>query len=584
MRATLLMLALLCALPLAAAEQQENLHVLIERACYMPGERISILLTGARYNGTLVLRVRGEEGVVSSVTVPPSPGTSVVELTAPSREGLYYVELIASAPHAAPLVLAREPLPVLNCSGRKVMLAMVWHCHQGINAMPTGEFHGDWAFQYVYSPLSPYYSYGVYRLHAELARRYSVNVTINLSPSLLWQWMYAIKFGYRYSGRYILPNSTQVEAVRDALQAFRELAESGVVEPLTSYFNHPIPGYVADRYGWGASLMEEELKWGVYVTVSALGVRPRGAWVPEMFFSMRLIEGLQRQGISYVVLDARYHLSRAVGEVGTPYQPYAIRSGNRSIVAFFRDSDLSDYVSFGLELRDELDARVAARRFLAQVVERLLKDPEAGVVVVAADGENWILQNPLRALFLEELYRLVAESCCVRAVTLSQALEALEPRRVLTHVPTNSWAGGDWVWTQRSENALQWALVEKSVECLLRIGERCGTDTPLYRAALFAVFMALNSDVIHREYTMLAHTEAWARKVEMICRRGVSEAAELHSLGFNLEQQRRSIGEAECIACPPSILDLLPQALLILALASATIAWALLRRSRRPPR
>ncbi len=85
---------------------------------------------------------------------------------------------------------------------------------------------------------------------------------MHLSPSLLWQWNYRLRHGFlTQDGSYVPPNDPRLDRVRRALEAYKKLAEEGHVEIISSFFNHPIPGYVASSYGWGTALMTEELKW-----------------------------------------------------------------------------------------------------------------------------------------------------------------------------------------------------------------------------------------------------------------------------------------------------------------------------------
>ena len=158
-----------------------------------------------------------------------------------------------------------------------------------------------------------------------------------------------------------------------------------------------------------------------------------------------------------------------------------------------------------------------------------------------------------------------------KPVTLSQALKIVRPLKHLKYIPTTSWAGGDWVWTQRSENQIQWSLTNEAANYLRRIGEKCGQDSATYQIALFAMFIALNSDVIHREYTMVTHTEAWAREVEFICRFGSREASKLSSLGLTLNLEKHKTLE-DCRGCGSfSIVDYAPQLLLVAVLTSLLI-------------
>jgi len=560
--------------------------VLIDRVYGEPGSRVTVtvLLEGMRDVRSVTVRLlRGAEPLYG-VSMPAAPLVNVT-LTLPEAEGLYAVEVLANISEAAVLARVVEPLPVVRVGawGEPLLVCFVWHNHQGINIMPDGTFHGPWAFVHVYeSQFAPYYPEGAYSLHATLLEKHPrMRVTINWSPSLLWQWLYALRFGY-YDGLrrvQVPPDSGEIAAVGALLERLRSLAAGGRMEVLTSYFNHPIPGYVAEKFEWGLEALEEELEWGLTVTKLAFNTTPRGAWIPEMFFSMKLTPMLVDHGIQYTVLDARYHLSSARGDVATPYEPYLLESGGRKLTVFFRDSEISDFISFGINPQDHAEAEALARRVAALIVSRRLENPEARVVVIAADGENWLFGNSLKAVFLDKLYGYVTGSEPVlEAATLSEALQRAQPWRILSWVPTNSWAGGDWVWTSRSENAAQWSMIAEAGRKYAEVKRTC-KDPGICTATAFSLFMALNSDVIHIEYTMLPHTHTWSTQVEMICRQGAKESEKLLQKHFTPNLEKLNV-HTDCRVCEPSLTEYLPQITigLLLIVVAVLIAYARKRR------
>lgn len=568
---------------LARAGPEPSLVLLVDRVFVSPASSFNVtVLVSRAYARTLVVRLaRG--GVALEEFALPVEEKVTVTLRAPTQPGLYHVEALLKAGPDTVLAKVSEPLPVVDLSswGEPLLLVFVWHCHQGINIMPDGTFHGAWAFAYVHSDMfEPYYRGGPYALHALLLEKHpSVKFTENLSPSLLWQWVYAARYGYRSGFAYVAPNSTEVLAAKELVDRFSRLVLEGRVELLTSFFNHPIPGYVAERFEWGLEAVAEQLAWGKALTSSVFNVTPKGAWVPEMFFSMKLVEPMSELGIEYTILDARYHLSAAEGEVGTPYEPYLLVSGSGNRLALlFRDSELSDFISFGVNPSDEKEATVLARRFVALALARRLENPEARVVVIAADGENWLLGNKLKTLFFDRMLGFV-EECkpLLLTATASEALWSIPARRRLSWVPTTSWAGGDWVWTSRTENAQQWDIIAKAGELYVRVKRAC-KDPALRSAAGFALALALNSDVIHREYTMLQHTEAWYRQLEMLCRLGAREAEKLLSKHLSPDFSSPPILE-DCVACQPSLWDYMPQ--LAVAVAAASLGALVLSRKQR---
>ncbi len=586
-RGELLILAFILASAFSrvSANPRTSLVLLVDRVYVTPSSsfNVTVLAPESLRTHTLVIRLKNGS-VTLEERVLPAAKEAVVTLRTPSQPGVYCIEALLNVSPSTVLAEASEPLPVVDPRswGEPLLLVFVWHCHQGISLRPDGTFHGAWAFTYVYNNMfEPYYPGGPYVLHALLLEKHpGVKFTVNLSPSLLWQWAYAVRFGYRSGFAYVAPNSTEVQAVRDLVSRFSRLVSEGRVELLTSFFNHPIPGYVAEKFEWGLEAVVEQLEYGKALTSSIFNVTPRGAWVPEMFFSMKLAKPMSALGIEYTVLDARYHLSAAQGEVGTPYEPYLLVGDEDARLALlFRDSDLSDFVSFGVDPSNEEEAAALARRFVALALARRLENPEARVVVIAADGENWLLGNKLKAVFFDKMLGYV-EECrpLLLTATASDALLSIPARRRLSWVPTTSWAGGDWVWTSRAENAQQWDIIAKAGECYVRIKRTC-KDPALRLAAGFAMALALNSDVIHREYTMLQHTEAWYRQLEMICRLGAREAEKLLSNHMTPDFSSPRVLE-DCVACRPTLWDYAPQLALVAGALISVLALLTMRRQR----
>lgn len=569
----------------ARASPEAPIVLLVDRVFALPSSNINVTVFAPKSasSSTLVIRITSSDNALEEIVLPLGEKVEIT-LRAPSQSGLYYVEALLNASSSTVLAKASEPLPVIDPSSwsEPLLLVFVWHCHQGIGLRPDGTFHGAWAFTYVYSSaFEPYYPGGPYALHALLLEKHpSVKFTENLSPSLLWQWVYAAKFGYRSGFEHFEPNSTEVKAVEELIARFSRLVSEERIELLTSFFNHPIPGYVAERFEWGLEAVAEQLAWGKALTSSVFNITPRGAWVPEIFFSMKLVKPMSALGIEYTILDGRYHLSAAKGEVGTPYEPYLLAGEDGSqLVLFFRDSDLSDFVSFGVNPSSETEATALARKFVALVLARRLENPEARVVVIAADGENWLLGNKLKAVFFDEMLGYV-EECrpLLLTATASEALSSIPAKRRLSWVPTTSWAGGDWVWTSRSENAEQWSMIAKAGDCYMRVKRAC-RDQALRLAAGFALALALNSDVIHKEYTMLQHTEAWYRQLELLCRSGAREAERLLSKHLTPDFTSPHVLE-DCVACQPTLWDYAPQLALVAVALISVLALFTMRRRR----
>ncbi|ABL78333.1 glycoside hydrolase [Thermofilum pendens] len=534
----------------AAAQQALYLVVSTDSLLYSPGQKAKFNVTASyrrgTIKGTLTVSQGGTTLYESEVTLSQQPQSVFVEVTVPTKPGIYsYTVALRTQEFTA----TREVrIGVVDPASWRspLKLVFVWHSHQGINAWPNGSFHGPWAFKHTYEDeFKPYYEGGAYLVQPVILSKYpGVKMVYHLSPSLLWQWEYGLKYGYfdSFSQKFISPESPEMARVRKALELYKQLASRGQIEIFSDFFNHPIPGYVVDTYPWGAEAMKIELEWGFNVTKRVLGVDAKGAWIPEMFFSEKLVPILVQQGVKYIVLDYETHYKGSDGEKRGIYTPYLYQGSQGQIIVLFRDTQLSNYISFENRFSTPEDADAAARNFVLMVASRRFSDPTASVVVISADGENWMIFSPTVAttgVFFERLCAyLESVKQYIVTATVAEVVEGAQSFPKLTRIPTASWAGGSDVWTNKPEQKQQWDWINKAASVLANIKSKYGENSAVYKAALFAFFMSLNSDVIHRDFTFPAHTKAWVDTVQALYDSGEAVASKLNRIGLNLEATR----------------------------------------------
>jgi len=483
-------------------------RLLAEYALYLPGERVKIVAESER-GGRLTLKRGGE--AVGSWSI--GEGSHLVEVDA-GEPGLYEAVLEPGGLSAHFAVLEKpetEPL-----------LAVVFHNHQAPNYSPDGAVREPWAYKHVWEDeFQPYCEGGAYRVQAKLLAKWGLAWNANLSPSLLKQWAELLERGavLNSDGVYVSVGreSPLAERVAETLEAFRRLAR-GPLEVLTSFYSHPLAGYIAEVFGW-LDLLAEELEVGVRVTEQVMGVEPLGVWLPEMSFSMKLVPLLAERGLRYTVLDAVSHFTGAVGDKGGIYEPYALGD----LAVFFRHTGLSDLWSFkysGVRSREEAEA--GARDLALRLVLEAYSN-RARPLTVALDGENWMIlpsPKPATALLLDELLgQLKAAEArgLVRLVKLSELLDGVEPRR-LASVPPRSWRGGYEKWVSELAGVQEriWANVVEAYEAYkaLEASVGCGEEEKL------ALMNAVNSDHIWAEFADESFSREWAlalrRKLENV--------------------------------------------------------------------
>ncbi len=454
----------------------------------------------------------------------PSGKTRVVsaDLPGPEEPGRYALELyVDDKKYDSASLLVADP-----GERRPFLLAFVWHHHQAPNYTVDGKIHSPWAYIYVWgSHLAPY-GLGPYHFHAVLLDRIrGFRATYNLSPSLLEQWRMIIEEGVEFtSGEKYAPDSPEAARVRETLDLYRAAVSRGQIDVLTSIYAHTIAGYLAEVLDMD-DVVEEELVYGRGVTERVIGggYRALGAWTPEMAFSMKLVDIYARNNIEYTVLDDQHHFMGAVGDKAGPREPYILvnPATGSHITVFFRDHVLSDILGFNNNFYDEPHAWRNAYETALRISEQWF-DGGNRVLTLALDGENWMVfpkNPPQTAFYLEKLVRhlqLVEEDGFLRTAGLRNVLEKEPPRRVLKHVPLNSWLGGFRKWRgEVAEHEEMWFRAVARYRLIRGYERVVGRDEYSSRAR-WALWHALDSDYWWAEFWKPETINMWLAEVDRL--------------------------------------------------------------------
>ncbi|RLE94666.1 MAG: hypothetical protein DRN04_02935 [Thermoprotei archaeon] len=417
------------------------------------------------------------------------------------------------------------PFVVISPEKVKGKLLTVFHNHQAINKHPNGVYHGSWAFTHTWEDeFKPYYLGGVYFLHTFLLRRLPVRTCFNLSPSLLVQWRELLEKGvlleFGSYVEYISPESKRAQIVKGTLNSYKRLCEENVVEVFSSFFAHPIAGFIIDYYGW-LDIIEKEIKLGAKTTEDILGVKARGFWLPELFFSMRLIPLISKYGFEYTILDALNHFVEARGDKGTPYEPYRVRYNGEEIVVFFRNTELSDYLSFQVnKARNLQEAEAVAREYVLKILKTMIGS-EDKVVTVALDGENWMIlpqPSPEAAVAYEKIltYILSCEKKGYFRTILAKEVANLAERE-LTKIPTTTWLGSIAKWTseKHSIQSKLWSLAERGYS-YFKVYEEIFDQREELSYLVYCMMQILDSDMYWTEFINEEHITSWYAELSRI--------------------------------------------------------------------
>jgi len=483
---------------------------------YFPDEEIlfRINVRGAKQGETVHFKVLKDstKEVFSQDYYIPLPEFFIEDSLESLEEGFYDAYVIWND------LVTSLPFVVLSPDRVKGKLLTVFHNHQALNKYPNGIYHSPWAFTHTWEDeFKPYYRGGVYFLHTFLLEKKPVKICFNLSPSLLLQWKEAVEKGvlleWDSNIEYVSPKDERVQIIKDTLSGYRRLNRENVIEIFSSFFAHPIAGYLTDHYGW-LDIVEGEVKLGAEVTKSILDTEAQGFWVSELFFSMKLVPVLSKYNYRYIVLDALHHFIESLGDKRTPYEPYKVEYGGGELIVFFRDTSLSDYISFQLNKAKSLqEADANARRYTLNILKLMMGDEEK-IVTVALDGENWMIlphPSPKAAVAYEKLltYILSCERKGYFKCVLAREVADLAERK-LKKIPATTWLGSIAKWTTEKP-AVQgrlWKLAEQAYN-LLKIYEEIFSKEEKYGHLLHCIMQILDSDMYWTEFINEDHVVSW---------------------------------------------------------------------------
>ncbi|MEM4718320.1 MAG: glycoside hydrolase family 57 protein [Desulfurococcaceae archaeon] len=495
-----------------------ELYILLNSPIQQTGELAELLiLSDCIETSEIDIELRDHRGVLKKTTLsiqPSRPVTYIYEFQAPRIPGRYELTLRMNNE-----VVDKAQYIVDNGDliGDR-LLAFVWHNHQAPNYLPDGKYYFPWAFIHTYGDeLSPY-GRGPYQYHTKLLEKYrDYKATFNISPSLLYQWSQLINKGIEFhDGTRIDSTSLEAEIVRETLQSYRMSTVNGQIDVLTSIYAHTISGYIIDYLG-AEDIIREEIEYGISITKEFIGINPRGAWTPEMAFSMKLVDIYHDLGLEYTVLDAKCHLEKSEGDIGSFLEPYTVRGSTGEIIVFVRDTELSNILGFRNNFNSIAHAWKSAYDLAYKIASRVYK---GGLLTLALDGENWMIFSrnpPLTAIFYDKLIDLLVrmqKSSFLRMIKLREAVEKIAPRKVLTKVPTTSWLCGSSKWNgEIRQHSIYWEKVKNTYKMIKEFESLHGISEKTRRAR-WALWHALDSDYWWADFWEPILIDVWLCEAE----------------------------------------------------------------------
>ena len=297
----------------------------------------------------------------------------------------------------------------------------------------------------------------------------------------------------------------QHQLLASVLPEYRLAAERGQIEISTTPYYHPILPLLCDtdiarvsnphtplpqlpfRYAEDA---REQLVRARKYHEKCFGKPPVGLWPSEGSVSDQALEIAADLGFRWFATDEGVlGRTRNIGfwrdASGYPengpdlYTPWKFQRGARSMVGFFRDHYLSDLVGF---VYSRMSAEAAAEDLYRRIRAIGDRDPagQTPTVSLILDGENaWEYYPGNGREFLRRFYEWISNDPDVRALTMSEAIEAVPNPPRLDGIFPASWISANFdVWIGHAEDVRAWDLLRDARGAFERAKSRGILNSP----------------------------------------------------------------------------------------------------------
>jgi alpha-amylase/alpha-mannosidase (GH57 family) len=305
----------------------------------------------------------------------------------------------------------------------------------------------------------------------------------------------------------------QEELLAAVLPAYRMAAARGQIEISTTPYYHPILPLLCDtdiaavsnphtprpvppfRYPQDA---REHLIRARDYHERVFGVRPAGLWPSEGSVSDQALETAMDLGFRWFATDEGvlgrtknigfWRDASGYPENGSNlYTPWRLRRKGKEMSGFFRDHYISDLAGF---VYSRMGAHAAADDLHRRI--RAIGDREppgrTATVSIILDGENaWEYYPENGRQFLREFYGRLERDPEIRALTMSEAMEAEPNQPVLEGIFPGSWINANFdVWIGHHEDVRAWDLLRDAREVYEKAVQRAGITDSAAAAARIA--------------------------------------------------------------------------------------------------
>lgn len=294
------------------------------------------------------------------------------------------------------------------------------------------------------------------------------------------QQLVAKQRGYSRADQELV-GAKQVEILGKVLPVYKEFAAAGQIELSVTPYYHPILPLLCDsdiarvahpdvnlptRFRYPEDAREQIVRARKYA-VERLGHTPAGLWPSEGSVSNEALAIAAGAGFRWMATDngVLSNTLKTIAGAWETYRPYVWRNSGHEMRLIFRDHFLSDLIGF---VYSRMDAQSAARHFIDRIEENcrpLLAAGRDALVPIILDGENaWEHYDRGGREFLCELYRRIIEHPGMTALTVSEALERMEPAPI-DHIFPGSWIQSNFdIWIGAEEDNRAWEFLREARE------------------------------------------------------------------------------------------------------------------------
>jgi alpha-amylase/alpha-mannosidase (GH57 family) len=280
------------------------------------------------------------------------------------------------------------------------------------------------------------------------------------------------------------------KAVKNVLDRYKKLQNSGQIELTTSPYAHPILPLLIDSDVARISMPNvnlpdsrvrhpeealRQVKKALKSFKKEFGFTPSGMWPSEGSVSEATADLLTQAGIQRITTDSNV-LARSLSRSRNPsglspmqkYRPYINHTHHGPLTVYFRDQELSDLIGFRYAAMDAKEAVRDFFQYLEHVNNSLPDDGYPYVAVITMDGENaWEYYEDNGQPFFDELYRNLTEKEWLETRTFEDYSKEYPPEAELQWLHPGSWINADYhIWIGLAEKNLAWDWLNDAINLI----------------------------------------------------------------------------------------------------------------------